>query len=281
MSSEPTIGEYVIGVEGLALLRLAFSNDASGRATRMAEIGDLLGQLEEGTRLGAPVGTEYDLESGYQQWSATYDQPLRLFPIEEPPMRALIAAIPAGVALDAACGTGRYSTYLAGRGHSVIGVDQSEAMLDLAREKLPAADFRRGDLTVLPLPGNSVDAAVCALALVHVPDLSAAFREFARVLRPGGRLVISDVHPFLVSLGWQAQFPTQDNQKGFMRLHRHLPSGYIGAANSAGLRLRSLEEPALTATAAATVAADIVPDANRAAFAGLPAVSIWEFELIT
>lgn len=66
-----------------------------------------------------------------------------------------------------------------------------------------------------------------------------------------------------------------------MRLHRHLPSGYIGAANSAGLRLRSLEEPALTATAAATVAADIVPDANRAAFAGLPAVSIWEFELIT
>ena len=192
MSCEPTIGEYVIGVEGLALLRLAFSDDARGRAARVAEIGDLLGQLDDGTRLRAPVGTEYDLQSGYQQWSATYDQPLRLFSIEEPPMQALIGTIPAGPALDAACGTGRYSTYLAGRGHSVIGVDQSEAMLDLAREKLPAADFRRGDLTALPLPDNSVGAVLCALALVHVPDISAALREFARVLRPGGRLVISD-----------------------------------------------------------------------------------------
>ena len=66
-----------------------------------------------------------------------------------------------------------------------------------------------------------------------------------------------------------------------MRLHGHLPSAYISAGNSTGLRLRSLDEPALTATAAATAAADIVPDANRAAFVGLPAVSIWDFELIT
>jgi SAM-dependent methyltransferase len=281
MSSEPTLGEYLIGVEGLALLRLAFTGDASGRAARAAEIRDLLGQLHSQARLRAPLGTEYDLQSGYQQWSATYDQPLRLFPIEEPPMLALIGSIPPGPALDAACGTGRYSTYLAEKGHSVIGVDQSEAMLDIARRKLATADFRQGDLTALPLPDNSVNAVVCALALVHVPDLAPALREFARVLRPGGRLVISDVHPFLVSLGWQAQFPARDEQRGFMRLHCHVPSEYISAANSAGMRLRSLEEPPLTETAAATPAADIVPEANRAAFVGLPAVSIWDFELTT
>ena len=86
-SGQPTLGEYVIGVAGLALMRLAFTGDTAGRAARTAEIRDLLGQLDQETRLRAPVGTEYDLGTGYQQWSATYDQPLRLLPIEEPPMR--------------------------------------------------------------------------------------------------------------------------------------------------------------------------------------------------
>lgn len=279
MSCEPALGEYVLGVEGLALLRLAFTSDADGRTARAAEIRDLVGQLDHGTRLRAPIGTEYNLRSGYQQWSATYDQPLRLFPIEEPATRALIETIAPGTALDAACGTGRYSTFLAERGHRVIGVDQSEAMLEVARRKLAAADFRHGDLTQLPLHDNSVDAVVCALALVHVGDLRPALREFARVLRPAGRLVISDVHPFLVSLGWQAQFPAAAGRKGFMRLHCHMPSEYIDAANAAGMELRSLQEPRLTEAAAVTPAADVVPEANRAAFVGLPAVSIWDFRL--
>jgi SAM-dependent methyltransferase len=284
-SAQPTLGEYVIGVAGLALMRLGFTGDAAGRAAATADIRDLLGHLDRETRLRAPVGTEYDLRAGYHEWSATYDQPLRLFPIEEPPMRAIIDTLPPGTVLDAGCGTGRYSTMLAGRGHEVIGVDQSGAMLDIARKKLPSADFREGDLTALPLPDRSVDAVLCALTLVHVPDLARALREFARVMRPGGRLVISDVHPFLVILGWQAQFPAHDSgdrkdpRPGFMRLHCHLASEYTSAAAAAGLRLRSLAEPPLTEPAAVTPAADIVPDANRAAFAGLPAVSIWDFHL--
>jgi len=274
----PTLGEYLLGVEGLALLRLAFGDDPDARAARTAEIHDLASRIATDPALGAPLGAEYDLDDGYRVWSATYDRPLRLFPIEEPRMHALIDACPPGTALDAACGTGRYSTYLAARGHTVIGVDQSPSMLERARQKLPEATFHQGDLAELPAPDESVDVVVCALALVHVPSLAEAMAEFARVLRPGGRLIVSDVHPFLVLLAWQAQFPAEGGGRGFMRLHCHLPSEYLGAAGAAGLSFRSLHEPVLTPESVVTAAADVVPDANRAAYAGLPAVTVWEFE---
>ena len=121
--------------------------------------------------------------------------------------------------LDAACGSGRHSVDLATRGHAVIGVDQSLEMLTLAREKVPDGRFLPGDLSALPLDDASVDAALCALALVHVVDVRQAIGELARVVRPGGRIVITDVHPVLVMLGWQAQFPTVDG-RGFMRRSR-------------------------------------------------------------
>jgi len=73
-------------------------------------------------------------------------------------------ALPPGTALDAACGTGRHARYLHARGHRVIGVDASPAMLEVAREALPDADLRLGNLTALPLETASVDLAVCSLA---------------------------------------------------------------------------------------------------------------------
>jgi ubiquinone/menaquinone biosynthesis C-methylase UbiE len=93
---------------------------------------------------------------------------------------------------DAACGSSRHAEHLAALGHAVIGVDISAEMLAVAREKVPGADFREGDLHQLPVPGRHVDVAVRALALTHVPELAPVLAEFVRVLRPGGHLVISD-----------------------------------------------------------------------------------------
>lgn len=101
----------------------------------------------------------------------------------------------------AACGTGRYAEYLAGLGHRVVGVDSSPDMLARARARVPGADLRRGDLHRLPLADSEVDVVVCALALTHVPDLGPVVAEFARVLRPGGHLVLSDAHHERVALG--------------------------------------------------------------------------------
>ena len=90
--------------------------------------------------------------------------------------------------------------------------------------------------------------------------------------------MVSDVHPFLILLGWQAQFRTTSGQAGFMRIHPHLPSDYCQAFAAVGLRVRACHEPRLTAAAAVTVAAERFPDANRAAFAGLPGVIVWDLE---
>ena len=271
----PTLGQMLLGTEGLALLRLAGTDDAAARDARVAEIRSLVERYD--AELSAPLGTpEYDLAAGYELWSQTYDAPLRLFPIEEPVVRGLLATLPPGRVLDAACGTGRHSLWLAARGNEVVGVDASPAMLAKARAKIPQAQFQQGDLTALPLPDASVDAALCALALVHLPDLRPAMAELARVVRPGGRVVISDVHPFLVALGWQAQFRTEAGGAGFVRLHRHLPSSYAQAAAEAGLTVVNLYEPPLTENSAVTVAQAPIPQANAVAWAGLPGVIVWD-----
>jgi len=76
----------------------------------------------------------------------------------------------------------------------VIGVDGSPGMLAHARAKVPTADLRQGDLHDLPLADEEVDLVLCSLALTHLPDLKPVVKELARVLRPGGHVVIADVH---------------------------------------------------------------------------------------
>lgn len=274
MGGKPSLDEWLLGIEGLALLRLGFGPEAEARRARIAEMRALLQDVDD-----APLAAEeYGLGEGYARWSATYDQPLRLFPIEEPAMHALLAPLPPSTVLDAACGTGRHALWLAARGHRVIGVDRSPEMLAKARAKLPGHEVREGDLEALPLADGTVDAAVCALAMVHLPDVTGAIAELARVVRPGGRVVISDVHPFLVLLGWQAQFRMADGTAGFLRLNPHLASAYCQAFASAGLRVRACHEPPVTPEAAVTVSGGRVPEAAQAAWAGLPAVLIWEVE---
>ena len=265
----------LLGTEGLALLRLAATDNAAARNARVAEIRALLEHYD--ADLAAPLDTaEYGVDAGYALWSQTYDTPLRLFPVEEPAVHSLLLPLRPCRVLDAACGTGRHAEWLAARGHDLIGVDVSPAMLARARAKIPGGRFEQGDLSALPQPDASVDAVLCTLALVHLADLRPALAEFARVVRPGGRVVISDVHPFLVALGWQAQFRTADGETGFVRLHRHLASDYAQAAAEAGLAVVSLHEPLLTEDLAVTVAQGPIPAANAAAWVGLPGVIVWE-----
>ena len=112
---------------------------------------------------------------------------------------AMLALLPADwVVADLACGTGQVTADLAGCVKHVIAVDNSAAMLKAARRRtadLSNVDLRRGDLETLPIDDASCDAALLLLAMTYVTDLSAVAREIARVLKPGGKVVVVDLLP--------------------------------------------------------------------------------------
>jgi SAM-dependent methyltransferase len=103
---------------------------------------------------------------------------------------------PSDHVLDMGCGTGRFTVPLAERAATVVGLDISPQMLAVNGEKLAdrglEAELREGDMTSLPFPDATFDAITSMLALMHIPldDREQVFLEAARVLKPGGRLLI-------------------------------------------------------------------------------------------
>ncbi|WP_327581724.1 methyltransferase domain-containing protein [Nonomuraea sp. NBC_00507] len=284
---------YVLGMEGLALLRsFTGEHDRGFVDARLTEIRKL---LDDDTLANAAVDVvRADTVEGYQIWSTTYDGPNSAFDIDEPIVHEIVDALPAGVALDAACGTGRLAAYLASRGHQVLGVDSSPDMLARARERVPQGEFHLGDLRLLPVPDDAVDLVACSLALTHVAELDPVLTEFARVLRPGGHVVISDMHPEGVARGISPPVRLADGRPARVATYRHLIGDYIRAALAAGLQVRRCEEPLLhtgdEAVPPATetlgpwhlwpwALSDLVPEAARAAVAGTPSMVIWQFQL--
>jgi ArsR family transcriptional regulator len=113
--------------------------------------------------------------------------------------RALIGLMPAEwTVADLGCGTGAMLAGLSPHVARVIGVDASEEMLAAARNRLrdvSNVELRRGSLESVPIEDASVNAATMMLVLHHLASPAAAIAEAARILRPGGRLLIVDMAP--------------------------------------------------------------------------------------
>ncbi|MEU6427155.1 class I SAM-dependent methyltransferase [Microbispora sp. NPDC046973] len=285
---------YLLGIEGAALLR-SFTGrfDRDFVDSRIAEIRRLLG--DEALAEAAVEVARVDTAEGYRIWSGSYDGPNGLFDLDEPVIGGIVDTLPVGVALDAACGTGRMAGLLAERGHRVLGVDGSPDMLARARARAPLGRFLLGDLRDLPVPDDAVDLVVCSLALTHVPALGPVMTEFARVLRPGGHLLISDMHPEGVRRGFVPPVRRADGTPGRISTYQHSIGDYLRAALSAGLQVRRCEEPkaerARPTWAPSTAEAvrmwdlwpwcltDLVPEAAEAADGDVPTMVVWHFQL--
>ncbi|MCL1871053.1 MAG: class I SAM-dependent methyltransferase [Promicromonosporaceae bacterium] len=235
---------YLIGLEGVALLD-GWAGDHPKEFTeaRLAEVRRLLDDAALRER-GVHVES-VDAATAYRQQAPGYDAGGGggLFDLDTPLVAEFLAGRPAGVALDAACGTGRFAELLAAAGHQVVGVDVSEDMLAIARRRVPGGTFHIGDLDRLPLADGSVDVVVCALALVHVRDLGPAMAELARVLRPGGDLVVSDIHHELTTRGSAITGLGPAGEPLRAPTYRHPVGDYLRAALAAGLIVRRCEEP--------------------------------------
>jgi SAM-dependent methyltransferase len=289
---------YLLGLEGLALLRAL--SGVYGRDFTIDRFREIRALLDSAAELGdgveaRPIATR----EGYARWAASYDEPgNELIDIEEPIVREILDGLPVGIALDAACGTGRHAAYLASLGHAVIGVDISPEMLAVAREKVPAAELHEADLHDLPLSDDSADLVVCALSLTHVPDLGRALAELVRVLRPNGHLVVSDSRGLIGDLSPPMVRIGPDGTLGYMQTWHRLASDYLAAA----LQVRRCVEPQRPTPLLADDGTYLYdgepppahvpgnpPDiwalhqfctaATNAAFRGSPVAIIWHFQL--
>ncbi len=139
----------------------------------------------------------------FRQAAGEWDSIRKLY-IDEAKVEAAlqhqIPAGPLGEILDIGTGTGRILGLLAGRAERGVGIDTSREMLAVARANLERqglrnVEVRHGDMAQLPLPGGAFDLATLHMVLHYAADPARAIAEAARVLRPGGRLLIVDFAP--------------------------------------------------------------------------------------
>ena len=195
-------------------------------------------------RAGRALG---GVRAGYDRWAAVYDSDRNpLSALEEPRVRRALGVVRGKAVLDLGCGTGRHALWLARRGARVTALDFSEGMLAKARRKAGAEKVRFlvHDLhRRLPFPDGRFDLVVSGLVLEHLRDLRHFFREAHRVLRPGGRAVVSAMHPAMLLRGTQARFT--DPETGRKVRPGSLPhqlGDFVTAAVRARFAVESVDE---------------------------------------
>jgi SAM-dependent methyltransferase len=166
--------------------------------------------------------------------------------------------------IEVGCGEGRVARDLAARGHHVVGVDASPAMIEHAGRADPGGTYLVADAARLPFPAAAFDLAVAYNSLMDVSDMPGAVAEAARVLTPGARLCVCVTHPmaeagsfvgkqpdapFVIDQDYLSRRRTQDTfERGRLRItfssHRYPLQDYTRALEAAGFLIEALREPA-------------------------------------
>jgi malonyl-CoA O-methyltransferase len=219
---------------------------------------------------------ELSPREGYAAWAACYDHDGNpLIPLEGPAVAARLGPVAGKRVLDLGCGTGRHTLALVQAGAQVTALDQSPEMTAIARRKLqghPVEWVLHALPAPLPLADGAFALVVAGLVVEHVADLPALVKEAARVLCPGGRLVLSALHPDRTGEGQRARFidPETGVRRPITIYHRSV-ADYLGAAAAAGLAL--VDQHTLVATAELAAA---LPRAARYVGLALGWVACWE-----
>jgi len=161
------------------------------------------------------------------------------------PMLARVRARSVERALDVGCGEGRFCRMLRALGIATVGIDPTQGLIERAAQLDPGGDYRLGRAEALEFPAQSFDLVVSYLTLIDIDDAAAAVTEMARVLRPGGSLLIANLAGAITAgddyFGEHAQW-TQWRGIRVRNWHRPLQR-YMELLLAQQLRLRWFEEP--------------------------------------
>jgi ubiquinone/menaquinone biosynthesis C-methylase UbiE len=196
---------------------------------------------------------EVDPQTGYDLWSATYDADEAGNPVlslDRATLETYLPPLKGQGVLDMACGTGHYAVQAASAGARLaVGIDRSAGMLRQARDKAverrtPVA-LVQAEQSRLPLASTSLDVVVHALGAGYTRDLGPLAGELARVLRPGGTALVSDLHPQGVQRGWRRTFSYYcgTRRQAILKTYGHRMEEYRVAFEQAGLSIANMVEP--------------------------------------
>jgi SAM-dependent methyltransferase len=174
--------------------------------------------------------------------------------LQEGQLHGLYEAIVGGLAigpstrlLDVGCGSGLFCSLAAQGGADVAGIDASPQLLEIARERTPNGEFVHGDMEALPWPDASFDLVTGIASFSFTGNPARALHEAARVLRPGGRVVIGTWGPadeceagVIFALLAQLLPPEARNGPGPLRLS--LPGALEAFVAEGGLVLEGVED---------------------------------------
>ena len=187
-----------------------------------------------------------DIANAYSAWAATYDSDLnRTRDLDAVVTRRLLGSHRASVMVEAGCGTGKNTLYFSQIAERVHALDFSIGMLEVARRRVPSpnVDFLQSDLASdWPCPSHCADLVSFNLVLEHIEDIEGVVRKATGTLVPGGRLFISELHPFKQYQCSQARFLNAEGEEIKIPAFTHHVSDYFGAAQACGLQLVRFNE---------------------------------------
>jgi SAM-dependent methyltransferase len=167
-------------------------------------------------------------------------------------------------ALDVGCGEGRFCRALRQHNVDVIGIDPTHDLITVARERDTSGTYLKATADILPFRNGVFDLVVSYLTLIDIPNYQAAIAEMARVLKPGGFLLIANLNSFntaCADIGWtkgsdgkRLHYPIDNyldersmwiEYRGIRIVNHHRPmSAYLRTLIDAGLNLTYFDEPA-------------------------------------
>ncbi|MEP9350811.1 methyltransferase domain-containing protein [Xanthobacter sp. KR7-225] len=184
------------------------------------------------------------LAEAYDRWARVYD-------LQDNPMvfgasrivERLAKTVRGQAVVELGCGTGRHLVLLKQNGADpLVGCDLSAGMLAQARARdLSLVLFQQDMAQPLPLADFSADLVLFSLVLEHMADMTGPLREAGRLLRPGGRIVVIEIHPFLSLSNVAAHF-RDGGTIVEMPTFAHPFSDHLNAAAAAGLRIAQARE---------------------------------------